>query len=463
MPRLTNAELLQRLAALEEENAELRGRLGTESDGTETLVGAAPAPALSHKRGWGWTLLAVVLIVIGAILAPVAVVASWAKLQLTDTDAFVATYAPLAHDPGVQAYVTDEAVKVIEGSVDIPALTSQVVDGITNLGTGPVATKALEALKAPLADGILSLIHTTVGNFVASDAFAQVWQEALRASHTQLVATMQGDPQAAIAVGSDGSVGVQLGPIIDRVKQLLVERGITFASQIPTVDRTITVAQNSSIPTLQVFYGVAVAAGAWLPWVAIGLLALGVVVARRRALALIGAASALAIAMIVVVAGIGIGRLVFVGSVSPGLIPAGVAQTVFGTVTTPMRDTGVAVLVLAIVVAVVGWYAGPFGVPRRLRGFFGSGVTWVRTSAERHGITTGKAGEWIYAQRVLLRAAVAVIAAAVVLFVRPLTPALIIWTLVIAAVVIAVLELVQRPVITVPEHADDDTPIMTVS
>ena len=463
MPRLTNAELLQRLAALEEENAELRGRLGTESDGTEPLVGAAPAPALAHKRGWGWTLLAVVLIVIGAILAPVAVVASWAKLQLTDTDAFVATYAPLAHDPGVQAYVTDEAVKVIEDSVDIPALTSQVVDGITNLGTGPVATKALEALKAPLADGILSLIHTTVGNFVASDAFAQVWQEALRASHTQLVATMQGDPQAAIAVGSDGSVGVQLGPIIDRVKQLLVERGITFASQIPTVDRTITVAQNSSIPTLQVFYGVAVAAGAWLPWVAIGLLALGVVVARRRALALIGAASALAIAMIVVVAGIGIGRLVFVGSVSPGLIPAGVAQTVFGTVTTPMRDTGVAVLVLAIVVAVVGWYAGPFGVPRRLRGFFGSGVTWVRTAAERHGITTGKAGEWIYAQRVLLRAAVAVIAAAVVLFVRPLTPALIIWTLVIAVVVIAVLELVQRPVITVPEHADDDTPIMTVS
>ncbi|WP_314149581.1 hypothetical protein [uncultured Leifsonia sp.] len=463
MPRLTNAELLQRLAALEEENAELRGRLGTEGDGTEPLVGAAPAPARAHKRGWGWTLLAVVLIVIGAILAPVAVVASWAKLQLTDTDAFVATYAPLAHDPGVQAYVTDEAVKVIEDSVDIPALTSQVVDGITNLGTGPVATKALEALKGPLADGILSLIHTTVGNFVASDAFAQVWQQALRASHTQLVATMQGDPQAAIAVGSDGSVGVQLGPIIDRVKQLLVERGITFASQIPTVDRTITVAQNSSIPTLQVFYGVAVAAGAWLPWVAIGLLALGVVVARRRALALIGAASALAIAMIVVVAGIGIGRLVFVGSVSPGLIPAGVAQTVFGTVATPMRDTGVAVLVLAIVVAVVGWYAGPFGVPRRLRGFFGSGVTWVRTSAERHGITTGKAGEWIYAQRVLLRAAVAVIAAAVVLFVRPLTPALIIWTLVIAAVVIAVLELVQRPVITVPEHADDDTPIMTVS
>lgn len=461
MPRLTNAELLKRVAALETENAELKSRL---NEGvTEPLPDAVPVPEPSRGRGWGWTLLAVALIVIGAVLAPTAVVASWVKVQLTDTDAFVTTYAPLANDPGVQSYITSEAVKVIEDSVDIPEITSQVIDGITQLGTGPVATKALDALKAPLAQGVVSLIQTTVGNFVSSDAFAQVWQETLRATHAQLVATMQGDPKAAIAVGSDGSVGVQLGPIIDRVKQLLVDNGITFAAQIPTIDRTITVAQNSSIPTLQVFYGLAVVAGAWLPWVSIALLALGVLVARRRALALIGAAAALGLAMVVVVAGIGIGQVFFVGSVSPSLIPAGVARTIYETVTTAMQDTGVAVLVLAVAVALVGWYAGPFAIPRRLRGFFGAGVTWVRQSAERHGISTGRTGEWIYAQRVLLRSGVAVIAAAVVLFVRPLSPALIVWTLVIAAVAVAVLELVQRPVITVPENADEDLPVMTVS
>ncbi|GAA4143457.1 hypothetical protein [Leifsonia shinshuensis] len=461
MPRPTNDELARRVAALEAENAALRSRL--DENATEPLPELAPASEPKHKRGWGWTLLAVVLIVIGAILAPVAVVASWAKVQLTDTDAFVATYAPLANDPGVQAYVTDETVKVIQQHVDIPQLTSQVIDGITGLGTGPVATKALDALKAPLAQGIVSLIQTTVGRFVASDAFAQVWQDALRVSHNQLVATMQGNPQAAIAIGKDGSVGIQLGPIIDKVKQQLVDQGITFASRIPTIDKTITVAQNSSIPTLQVFYNLAVVAGAWLPWVSIGLLALGVIVARRRALALIGAASALAIAMIVVVSAIAIGQIVFIASASPKLVPAGVATTLYTTVSTAMKDTGVAVLVLAIVVALVAWYSGPFAVPRKLRGFFGSGVTWVREAAERHGISTGRVGEWLYAQRVLLRAAVAVIAAAIVLFVRPLTPALIIWTLVIAAVVIAILELVQRPVITVPENADEDTPVTTVS
>lgn len=466
MPRSTNADLLKRVAALEAENAALRDELddaSTTPDAAAAASASASAPRRPHGRSWAWTLLATVLIVIGAILAPVAVVASWAKAQLTDTQSFVDTYAPLSHNASVQAYVTDQAVKVIQENVDIPQVTSQVVDGITELGTGPVATKALEALKGPLAQGIVSLVHTTIANFVSSDAFSQVWEEALRTTHAQLIATMQNDPKAAIAVGSDGSVGVQLGPIIDRVKQLLVDQGLTFASQIPTIDRTITIAQNSSIPTIQLFYGVAVAAGAWLIWISLAFLVLGVVVARRRSLALVWAAVALALSMVVVVAGIGIGRLVFVGSVSPSLLPAAVADTIYRTLTTAMQDTGVAVLVLAIVVALVGWYSGPFAVPRRLRGFFGAGVTWVRESAERHGISTGRTGEWIYAQRVLLRVLVALIAAALVLFVRPLTTPLIVWTLVVSALVIAVLELVQRPVITVPENAGDDTPVMTVS
>jgi len=462
MARVTNAELLQRLSALEAENAALRQQVAADPNATQPLPPAEVPPA-KHHRSWAWTLLAVVLIVVGAILAPVAVVASWAKVQLTDTDSFVATYAPLAKDPGVQAFITDEAVKAIQEHVDIQKVTSQVIDGITGLGTGPVATKALESLKGPLAQGIVSLMTSTVQRFVASDAFAQVWEQALRTSHDQLVATMQNDPKAAVKVGADGSVGIQLAPIIDRVKQLLVDQGLSFASQIPTVDRTITVAQNSSIPTLQLFYGLAIAAGAWLPWVAIGLLALGVIVARRRALALIWAAVALGFAMALTLAALSVGRIVFVASASPSLVPSGLAQTLYSTVTDAMIATATAVLVLALAVALVAWYSGPFSVPRRLRGFFQAGVSSARAAAERHGITTGRVGEWLYAQRALLRAAVAVIAAAVVLLVRPITPSLVIWTLVLSALAIALLELLQRPVITVPETVDDDTPVMTVS
>ncbi len=458
MARLTNDDLLRRIEQLEAENAALRSAAVDES---QTTAPSVETTAPKRKRGWGWTLLATVLIVIGAILAPVAVVASWAKVELTNTDSFVAAYAPLANDPAVQNYITTQVVDIINQQVDIPQLTSDVIDGITSLGTGPAATKALNALKGPAAQGLQSLIHTAVSDFVKSNAFADVWRTALKLSHSQLVATMQNDPKAAIAIGSDGSIGVQLGPIIEQVKSALVSQGITFASQIPTIDRTITVAQSNAIPTVQLAYGVALAAGEWLPWVALAFLIAGVLVARRRSLALVWSATALALSMLVTAAGFAIGRLVFISSVSPSLLPSDFARTIFNTVVAAMEETTVAVLVLAIAVAVVGWFAGPFEVPRKLRGFFGSGVTWVRESAERHGITTGRTGEWIYAQRVLLRVAVAVIGAAIVLFVRPLSPALTIWTLVIAVVVIAILELVQRPVITVPQGADDDTPIVT--
>lgn len=452
MARMVNTDLLAAIARLEGENAALREALHPESTPPDSPVKGA---VRIQQRAWSWTLLATVLIVIGAVLAPIATVASWGKVQLTNTESFVDTYAPLANDPSVQAFVTNQTVAVIQANVDIAGLTADVFDGITSLGTRPAATRALEALKGPATLGVESLVRSTVGGFVASDAFAQVWQEALRQSHTQLIATLQNDPQAAVALGSDGSIGIQLAPIIERVKTILVERGLSFAAQIPTVNRTITVAHNTSLPTFQLFYSLALAAGAWLPWIALLFLAAGVAVARRRAVALVWAAVALALAMVVVVAGIAIGRLVFIGSVAPSLIPAGVARTVYTTLTTAMASTGVAVLVLAIVVAIVTWSAGPFEVPRNLRAIFGSGITWVRQAAERQGVTTGKTGEWIHAQRTLLRVAIAVISAAIVLFVRPLTMNLIAWTLVIAVVAVAVAELVQRPEPTTTKSADE--------
>jgi hypothetical protein len=62
----------------------------------------------------------------------------------------------------------------------------------------------------------------------------------------------------------------------------------------------------------------------------------------------------------------------------------------------------------------------------------------------------------------LLRAAVAVIAAAIVLLVRPLTVGLTLWTLVLAVVVVGILELVQRPVITVPATAEENVRVVEV-
>ena len=457
---MTNAELQKRVERLEAENEALRSR--TEL-GPIPVVAEADATVTARtpraERAWGWTLLAVVLIVIGSLLAPVAVISSWAKTELTDTDNFVATFAPLAKNPDVQALITDQAVTAIDNQLDISKLTSTVIDGITSLGTGPRATAALEALKGPATQGIKTLVSNLISNFVKSDAFSEIWTQALRTSHRQMIATLENDKNAVVVSGPNGSVGIQLGPIIDQLKTVLVDRGLTFAAHIPTVNKTIVVAQSDSLAFAQAVYPLATAAGAWLPWIALLFLAAGVVVARRRALALIWASIALAVTMISLSAGYGIGRVFFLNAVS-ATVPSRAATVIYNQVVEGMQSTTLAITVLAIVVAIVGWLAGPFSVPRSLRGLASSAIGSLRAAAEKHGVTTGRVGEWFYAQRVVLRVLVALIGAAVVIFVRPLTPALIIWTLVLAVVVIGILELIQRPVILVPEDADEDTPVL---
>jgi hypothetical protein len=399
-----------------------------------------------RKRGWGWTVLATALIVIASILAPVAVVSTWAQRELTSTEYFVNTFAPLARQPAVQDLVVTQTVSAVEANVDIDGITSDLFTGIEGLGLGPRASTALDALQAPLVAGIRSLITSTVTRFVKSDAFADIWRQALTTTHEQLLATLNGDKNAAVAIGPNGQIGLQLGPIIDAVKDRLVHQGFGFAKSIPTIDKTIVIARSSAVSLYIGLYNLVVAVGVWLPWVVLVLLAAGVLVARRRVIALIWAAVALGASMVLVSIGISVGRTVFQLSVSDA-IPPDAAGVIYSGILGFVQSMAVAVAVLAVTVLVVAAVGGPFRWARALRGYASSGFAAARAGAERHGITTGAAGAWMYRERVLLRVIVGLAAAAIVVFARPLTPPLIVWTAVVAVAVIAALELVSRPAV----------------
>lgn len=451
-------DLQARLIQLEAENAALRAASPQAHDRPSgERTGISPAGG-QRRASWGRALLATVLIVLGSLIAPLAVVAAWANVQLTDTDRFVASYAHLAEDPAVQSLVTTQVVSAIDEQVDVTTLTTDVIDGVINLGTGPAATRALELLKGPAAQGLQSLMSTVVERFVASEAFTNVWASALRVSHTQVSGALQNDQDTAIDFGQDGSIGIQLAPIIEAAKDALLAQGIGLAASIPPVDRTIIVAQSDSLPTIQLAYGLTVAAGLWLPWIAILLLASGVVAARRRSRALIVASLALAFVMMLLLASFSLGRVFFDSALRSGPIGPAAGGALYESVVGAMRATTVATLVLAIVSACVAWFSGPFATPRRLRSAVNAGAGSLRAAAERRGISTGRVGTWLYSQRILLRVVIAVVGAAVVLLVRPLTPALTLWTLAVVVVVILVLEIVERPPMTEgPPPADGVT------
>jgi len=441
----TDDDLRARIAALEAENARLRADVADTRDlsaDADAAVAAAPA---RPKRRRGRTVAAVVLVVVGLLLAPIAVITAWARAELVDTDRFVATFGPLAEDPEVQAFLADQVTLAITEQVDIPQLTSDVFDGIRALDLPPRAEDALSLLEAPAAQGLNSLLSSTVDRVIQSDAFANVWDAALRTSHTQFTAALQGDPDAMLEIGGDGTLSVQLGPIIEAVKERLDQQGVGFASAIPVVDRSVQVAQADSLVLVQTVYTLAVAVGTWLPFVTLLLLAAGVVVAKRRSVALAWTAGGLALVMLLTLAGFGTGRLFFVGTVSPSIMPRGAAESIYGGLTELMVSTITALTVLAIAVAIIAWLSGPWSTARRVRGFSDDAFGSVRRSAADHGITTGRFGAGLHRWRVAAYAAIAVVASLVLWFSRPLAVSTVVWTVVIALLAVVVVELLRRP------------------
>jgi hypothetical protein len=307
----------------------------------------------------------VALIVLGALLAPVAVVGNLAVVEFTNTNAFVDTFAPLARDPEVQTLVTTAVSDAIIQRVDIPALTAPVFDNL-GLTLGPTASAGVSALGDVVTVAINNVVTATVERFVASDAFATVWETALRVSHKQLIAALSGDGGTVVSV-QDGIVGIQLGPIVEAAKTALVDQGLGFASRIPEVDRTIVVVKSDSLAQAQAAYALAVGIAGWLPWIALLLLVGGVLLAGGSVLSMVFTASGVALAMALLLIGLAVGRAIVIREIVAVDLPRGVAERVFDQVLGSMYTTAVSVLVLALVVAVLIWLAQRFEVVRRLR------------------------------------------------------------------------------------------------
>lgn len=427
------AALHARITALEADNADLAARVGA-TDPTER-----PSKRPHRRRG----ALAVGLIVLGTLLAPFGVVATWAGATLTDTDGFVSTYAPVVRDPAVQGYLRDRTVAAVESKVDTDALVSDLVDGLSGMfSERPRAAAAVRLLEQPAAYGVRSAIAQATDRVVTSDAFATTWEQALRLSHIQMIGALNGDPQVVATITADG-LGLRLGPIVDRVRGALTEQGFALAAAIPAVDRTIVVVPSADLARVQAWYRFGVAVGGWLPWVCLGLVVAGVLVANRRRSAMVGAAVALAVVGLVLVGGLAIARLLLPAVVPAAVVPAPVLDIFFLAATTALADTARVLLTLGVVVAVLGWAYGPSRGATRLRGGWRRVATAVRTLRDRYGLGTGRFGAWLRGHRAWVGIGVVAVAVGLLFTDRPLSIGRIVGTALVALLVLALARLLE--------------------
>ena len=398
------------------------------------------------RRHWPRTILATLLILLGTLLTPAAAIGAWSTVVLTDTDAFVATLAPLAEDPRVQDYLTDQATDAIEERLGVDALVDAAIDGLSDLVTRPVAIEALDALREPAIAGVRSSIRQATERVVTSDQFAGVWEQSLRLSHDKLIVGLQGDPSVVVSMTEEG-LGLRVGPIVEEVRDALVRQGFALADRIPEVDRTIILIQPEWLGEAVVAYRATVLVGSWLPVVVVLLMAGGVLAAVHHRRAAVWAAAGLGLGALAVLIALSMGRSVSALAVPPSLMPPDVVELSYDTLVQGLSDVMAAVL--ATVLALALWLSGSSSVARRVRAT-GTGLQGgVHAWADHHGLSTGRFGVWLHRQRTWLRVVVAALAVGALLMVRPISVG---DVLVITAVwlgVLVVLALCERPQ---PEH-----------
>ena len=448
------ADVEARLAALEAENARLRDELGdrpTEDD--------APRPARSGR--WR-AVLSAVCIVLASVLVTVSIVGSWARVQLVDESRFVETFAPLADDPAVQAMVIDGISTAVEEKVDFQGVTDDLFDGIASLGLPPRAAAAIDLLRALAAQGLQNLVDAAATRLVESDAFSAACQSALQATHRVLVRTAAGGGDV-VTISGTGELGIELGPIIAQVKQRLADRGVGIASLIPEIDRTIVIAQSDALTTVGVVYNLAVAVGWWLPILALALFIGGILLARRRSVAVMGSGIGLAVgAGILAIALSSLSAFLPAMALRLGIAPAALIA-VYQQVVDAVLHTAIVLTVVGLIIAVLAWVLGRSRPARAVRGGVGSVNSGLRRALAERGVDTGGVGAWLYAQRVLVRTVLIVLLVVWLLLLRPLGVGEVLLVLIVGLVVWWLLELAQRRPVETVETVEAVEPVEPVA
>ncbi len=437
------AEVMRLRAEVERLRAEVSQAPGA-ADGAS--AGAARKRHISWRSG-----VSALLITLGCIFAPLAVLAVWTANQVSNTSRYVANVAPLIRQPAIQNALTDKITPQITSKLNVQGLANQVATELNSRGLPKVAT-LLHSFSGTIASGVAGFVHSAVAKVVASPAAARIWTQANQTAHAEIVKALSGQGNGAIKV-TNGSVTLGLGPFINTVKQNLSAHGLTVVQKLPPINPTFTLFSSKYLVQAQTGYRLINDLKIALPLLAILLLAIGIYVARRHRRALIGAGLGLAASMLVLAIALAIGRAIYLNSVPNATLPSDAAAALFDTFVRFIKDGLRALLILGLVVAAGGFLMGPSVTAVRVRSALKTGLDWVRARGERAGVSTGPVGTWTYGHRRALQIGAVVLMVLIFVFWSQPTGLVVLLLAVMLLVLLGLIELIGRPPVPRPGHS----------
>jgi hypothetical protein len=387
--------------------------------------------------------VSIVLIVLGCIVAPVAVLGVWAGNEVSDTGRWVATVEPLIHDPAIQNVLTDKITTEITNRLNVTGTIDQASAQLNDRGLTRISS-LLNSFGPQIASSVTGFIHSTVHRVISGPRVAKLWVRVNTTAHQAVVQVLSGQGNGAIST-SNGQITLNLGPFIAVVKQDLVAHGFALASNIPPISPTVALFQAKDLGKAQAGYRLITTLKIVLPILALVLLAAGVWVARGRRRALIWATLGLAASMLVLAIGLLIARSIYLNSVPPTVLPGDAAAAAFDAMVYFIRVGLRVVLAVGLVIAIGAFITGPSRAAIQTRSTLKSWLGWIRNFGERRGVSTGPVGEWTYAHRRGLRIGAVALFALIFVFWGHPTGLVVIVLVVLLVLVLGLIELIGRP------------------
>lgn len=310
---------------------------------------------------------AVLLSVLAAISSIAATFAWFLHGEVLDTDRYVETMSAVAADPAVQAALTDRITTALTAELD---LDSVAVTALRSLDENvPGVPTAVVGLAPVLADQAHEYVRRTVERFVASDRFASLWAAANRNAHRTLAATLTGDTAIGARIDDSGSLAVDLGPAVDRVRSELTQRGFTFAERIPDTDRSFVIARSPALAKAQALVSALNTAAIALPLLTVALAAAAILIApkgfRPGTVSVLGVG--LMIAMAVTAATVAILRATYLNALPPEQLSVPVATAVLDTLLSRLHTALRFLFLIGALATVIAYLSGPSAATLRHR------------------------------------------------------------------------------------------------
>jgi hypothetical protein len=173
---------------------------------------------------------------IGASLcALLATIAVWVERQVLDTDTWTETSTELLEQEVIRDTVAAFLVDQLYANVDVGAELERAL---------PDDAKGLSG---PIAGGLRQLAEREAGNALAQPPVQVLWEQANRATHTQLVAFLEGDGDALSA--TQGQVVLDLRTLVRRVGERVGLSGLD--QKLPEQAAEVEIASSDELDSAQ--------------------------------------------------------------------------------------------------------------------------------------------------------------------------------------------------------------------